>query len=47
MRARCLEALLPQLERHEDRSFLDAAQEAMRAWRELLAERGDRQRPCR
>lgn len=33
---RCLEALLPQLERHEDRSFLATAQEGVRAWREQL-----------
>lgn len=34
-----LRALLPLLERKADRSFLEAAQEAMREWRELLAAR--------
>jgi pyruvate dehydrogenase (quinone)/pyruvate oxidase len=36
------EALLPQLERHEDRRYLDAAQADMRDWRALLEERGTR-----
>jgi pyruvate dehydrogenase (quinone) len=34
---RSLEALLPHLERKEDRSFLTTAQEGMTAWREQLA----------
>ena len=37
--AEMMRALLPLLERKDDRSFLEMAQEAMREWRELLAER--------
>jgi len=37
-----LEALLPLLQRQEDRAFLEEAQEGMRAWRALLADRGTR-----
>ncbi|MBI1200215.1 MAG: pyruvate oxidase [Phenylobacterium sp.] len=37
-----LDALLPKLTHHEDRSFLEAAQAAMRDWRALMAERGER-----
>jgi pyruvate dehydrogenase (quinone)/pyruvate oxidase len=35
-----LEALLPRLERRQDRSFLEKAQAAVRRWNETLAERG-------
>ncbi len=35
-----LRALLPLLQRKADRSFLETAQQGMRAWRELLEERG-------
>jgi pyruvate dehydrogenase (quinone) len=37
-----LDALLPKLEMHEDRSFLEKAQKRMKEWRELLEERGSR-----
>jgi len=37
-----LAALLPLLKRNEDRSFLQAAQDSMRDWRVLLADRGTR-----
>jgi pyruvate dehydrogenase (quinone) len=40
--ARVLRALLPKLEHHPDRSFLETAQKGMKEWRELLAERGTR-----
>jgi pyruvate dehydrogenase (quinone)/pyruvate oxidase len=40
--ARVLQALLPRLEYHQDRSFLEAAQKGMQAWRELMHERGTR-----
>jgi pyruvate dehydrogenase (quinone) len=40
--ARVLQLLLPRLDHHEDRSFLEAAQAGMREWRELLVERGTR-----
>ena len=39
---RCLQALAPLLERHDDRSFLEAAQAGMKDWRELMAERAAR-----
>ncbi len=35
-----LRALLPLLERKDDRSFLEQAQQGMKEWRELLEERG-------
>ena len=38
---RSLEALLPQLDHKRDRSFLAAAQQGMRAWREQLAAQAD------
>ena len=37
-----LKALLPKLTRHEDRDFLRQAQEATRAWWNLMQERGTR-----
>lgn len=37
-----LGALLPRLERHSDRSFLEKAQAGMAKWRELMHERGTR-----
>src|SRR5919206_4723435 len=40
--ARVLQALLPRLEYHQDRSFLQQAQEGMKAWWELMRERGTR-----
>jgi pyruvate dehydrogenase (quinone) len=40
--ARVLRALLPKLEHHADRSFLEKAQKGMREWRELMVERGTR-----
>ncbi len=40
--ARTLEALLPLLRRKTERGFLEAAQEGMRQWRELMRERGTR-----
>jgi pyruvate dehydrogenase (quinone)/pyruvate oxidase len=40
--ARVLRALLPRLEYHADRSFLEKAQKGMQEWRELMAERGTR-----
>jgi pyruvate dehydrogenase (quinone) len=39
---RTLQALLPLLERKEDRSFLQTAQEGMQEWRELMLERATR-----
>jgi pyruvate dehydrogenase (quinone) len=39
---RILQALLPLVHRHEDRSFLEAAQTGMKAWRELMADRASR-----
>ena len=39
---RVLNLLLPRVSYHEDRSFLKEAQEGMRKWRELMAERGSR-----
>jgi pyruvate dehydrogenase (quinone) len=35
-------ALMPRLERHEDRKFLEAAQADMRDWTQLMEERGTR-----
>lgn len=40
--ARVLEALLPRLERREDRSFLENAQSGMKAWNELMHQRATR-----
>jgi pyruvate dehydrogenase (quinone) len=40
--ARVLRALLPRLDHHQDRSFLEKAQAAMQDWRELMQERGTR-----
>jgi pyruvate dehydrogenase (quinone) len=37
-----MRALLPQLERHDDRSFLEEAQAGMKEWNELMVERGTR-----
>jgi pyruvate dehydrogenase (quinone) len=39
---RTLEALLPRLERHADRSFLERAQRGMDEWRALMTERATR-----
>jgi pyruvate dehydrogenase (quinone)/pyruvate oxidase len=39
---RTLHALLPMLERHEDRSFLETAQQGMAKWWALIEERGTR-----
>lgn len=41
--ARCLAALLPRLDHHPDRSFLETAQAGVKEWRELMVERGTRQ----
>jgi pyruvate dehydrogenase (quinone)/pyruvate oxidase len=38
-----LQALLPRVERHEDRRFLEAAQTDMETWRKTLEERGTRE----
>ncbi|MFO7683234.1 MAG: thiamine pyrophosphate-binding protein [Chloroflexota bacterium] len=40
---RTLQSLLPLLQRHEDRSFLEEAQKGMQDWWELMRERGTRQ----
>ena len=40
--ARVLRMLLPRLEQHQDRSFLEKAQKGMQRWRELMHERGTR-----
>src|SRR5205823_6225526 len=40
--ARVLQALLPRLEYHKDRSFLEQAQADMKEWNELMQERGTR-----
>jgi pyruvate dehydrogenase (quinone)/pyruvate oxidase len=40
--ARALQLLLPTLDYHQDRSFLEEAQKGMEAWRELMQERGMR-----
>jgi pyruvate dehydrogenase (quinone) len=39
---RTLQALIPRLQRHEDRSFLERAQKAMAEWWTLMDERGTR-----
>jgi pyruvate dehydrogenase (quinone) len=41
--ARVLRQLLPRLDYHSDRSFLETAQAGMKEWRELMHERGTRQ----
>lgn len=41
--AAALDALLPMLDMHEDRSFLETAQKGVKAWNALLEERGTRQ----
>jgi pyruvate dehydrogenase (quinone)/pyruvate oxidase len=38
-----IDALLPRLSQHEDRSFLEKAQETVKEWTELMSERGSRQ----
>lgn len=40
--ARVLQMLLPRLDYHQDRSFLEAAQASMSQWRALMEERGTR-----
>jgi pyruvate dehydrogenase (quinone)/pyruvate oxidase len=40
--ARALRALLPRLDYHQDRNFIEQAQGGMRDWRELMADRGTR-----
>jgi pyruvate dehydrogenase (quinone)/pyruvate oxidase len=40
--ARVLRALLPRLDHHEDRSFLETAQKGMQDWNALMEERGTR-----
>jgi pyruvate dehydrogenase (quinone)/pyruvate oxidase len=40
---RTLQQLLPMLDYHQDRSFLQKAQDGMREWRELMEERGTSQ----
>ena len=40
--ARSLQMLLPRLEHHTDRSFLETAQAGMKEWRALMEERGTR-----
>src|SRR5262249_59342809 len=37
-----LKALLPRLKARKDRAFLEKAQAGMKAWRELMVERGTR-----
>jgi pyruvate dehydrogenase (quinone)/pyruvate oxidase len=37
-----LQALLPMVQRKEDRSFLETAQEGMKEWQELMRERASR-----
>ena len=45
---RSLEALLPLLQRKDDRSFLEKAQEGMKEWREVMARRHtNRQKPMK
>lgn len=39
---RTLQALMPMLQRHEDRSFLERAQQGMKDWWRLMEERGTR-----
>ena len=41
--ARTLRLLLPHLDYHPDRSFLETAQKGMQEWRELMHERGTRE----
>jgi pyruvate dehydrogenase (quinone) len=41
--ARTLRALLPKLQPHRDRAFLEEAQAGVKEWRELLIERGTRE----
>jgi len=40
--ARILQALLPRLDRRDNRSFLEKAQKGMKEWNELMVERGTR-----
>jgi pyruvate dehydrogenase (quinone)/pyruvate oxidase len=40
--ARVLRMLLPRLDHHRDRSYLETAREGMKEWRELMRERGTR-----
>jgi pyruvate dehydrogenase (quinone) len=40
--ARVLQALLPSLDHHEDRTFLEKAQNGMKEWNALMEERGTR-----
>jgi pyruvate dehydrogenase (quinone) len=40
--AAVLDALLPQINMHEDRGFLEKAQKGVKAWKDLLQERGTR-----
>jgi pyruvate dehydrogenase (quinone)/pyruvate oxidase len=40
--ARVLRTLLPRLDHHQDRSYLQSAQQGMKEWRELMHERGTR-----
>jgi pyruvate dehydrogenase (quinone)/pyruvate oxidase len=40
--ARVLRTLLPRLNHHQNRSFLESAQAGMRKWRALMADRGSR-----
>jgi pyruvate dehydrogenase (quinone) len=40
--ARVMQMLLPRLDYHADRSFLETAQKGMQTWRELMNERGTR-----
>ena len=40
--ARVLQLLLPKLDHHQDRSFIETAQKGMESWRELMVERGTR-----
>jgi pyruvate dehydrogenase (quinone)/pyruvate oxidase len=45
---RTIAALLPMLQRHDDRAFLAKAQERMRDWRRLIEERGtSREKPMK
>jgi pyruvate dehydrogenase (quinone) len=39
---RVIDALMPRLDYKEDRSFIEAAQDGMKAWRALMTERGTR-----
>lgn len=40
--ARVIRMLLPRLDYHQDRSFLETAQKGMQSWRDLMTERGTR-----